>query len=178
MKLSTVILILLVLVSCQSTYRVVEQPTDYSTVVEKGRRTGVIFAENGDCFMCLQDKVRFTPTIEDIEKSEEILKENLKVMNQSRMNQVGNCPIIHENLKFYRRQYFGYLDSGGNRVIYVTFNWDRYTLRDRLRGYYRSESDNWKREKEIVMDGCSYHWEVKINLDTEKLFELGVNGSA
>lgn len=94
------------------------------------------------------------------------------------MNQVGNCPIIHKNLKSYRRQYFGYIDGSGNKIIYATFNWDRYSLLDRLRGTYKDESENWKKEREMVLDGCSFHWEIKINLDTKELFDLGVNGLA
>jgi len=178
MKQFTIISILIFLVSCSSTFKIVEQPTEYSTVIEKGRITGVIFKENGACFLCLQDKERFTPTIDDIQKTERILEQNLKEANKSRTNQVDNCPVIHKKLKSYRRQYFGYIDSSGKKIIYITFNWDRYSIFDRLRGYYKDESENWKKEKEMVLDGCSYHWEIKINLDTEEVFELGVNGVA
>ena len=164
--------------SCKMAFIIVENPTDYSTVIRKGRVRGVIFRENGTCFMCLQDIKRFTPTISDIEKAERILKENLESLNESRMNQVDNCPIIHKNLKYYRRQYFGYIDNNGNKIIYTTFNWDRYTLCDRLRGNSKDENDNWKKEVEMGLDGCSYHWEIKINLGTKELFELGINGVA
>ena len=178
MRQLTIILTFLFLVSCKSTFKIVENPTDYSTVIKKGRVTGVVFQENATCFLCLQDKKRFTPTIEEIEKAEVILKNNLKTINQTRVNQVNKCPIIHKNLNSYRRQYFGYIDNNGNKIIYATFNWDRYTLLDRLRVYYKYESDNWKKEREVVLDGCSYHWEVKINLATKELFELGINGIA
>lgn len=162
--------------SCKSTFEIVENPTDYSTIIKKGRVTAVIFKENATCFLCLQDKNRFTPTIEEIEKAEFILKNKLKTHNQTRLNQVSDCPIIHKNLKSYRRQYFGYIDNNGNKIIYLTFNWDRYTLFDRLRGYHKNESENWKKEIEMDLGGCSYHWEIKINLDTEEIFELEING--
>ncbi|WP_308993998.1 hypothetical protein QLS71_015275 [Mariniflexile litorale] len=178
MKQLTIISILFFLVSCSSTFKIVEQPTDYSSVIKKGHITGVIFKENGNCFLCLQDKERFTPTIAEIEKAEQILKKKLKTVNSQRMNQIDNCPIIHKKLKSYRRQYFGYIEDNGNKIIYTTFNWNRYSLFDRLRGYYKDESEDWKKEKEMVLDGCSYHWEIKINLETEELFELGVNGIA
>ena len=58
------------------------------------------------------------------------------------MNQVDNCPVINKKLKPYRRQYFGYIDSNGDKIIYVTFNWDRYSIFDRIRGYYKDESEN------------------------------------
>ena len=178
MRQLTTILILFFLVSCKSTFKIVEQPTDYSTVIEKGRVTGVLFKEIGDCFLCLQDKERFTPTIDEIEKAEQILKQKLETVNRQGMNQVDDCPIIHKNLKSYRRQYFGYIDSSGHKIIYATFNWDRYTLLDRIHGYHKDENENWKKEKEMILDGCSYHWEIKINLKTEELFDLGVNGIA
>ncbi|CAM4356552.1 hypothetical protein [Gillisia limnaea] len=176
MRKIIIILILFLLVSCKPTFETVEKPTDYSTVIEKGRVTGVIFSENGICFLCLGDKERFTPTIDDIEKAENILKRNLQTINNQLINQVHNCPIIHKNLNSYRRQYFGYIGSDGSKIIYATFNWDRYTLMDRIKGYHKDESDNWKKEKEMVLDGCSYHWEIKINLDVEELFELDING--
>lgn len=179
MRLITVISALLICAGCSSAYRVVEQPTPYSTVIEKGRITAVIFDETGDCFMCLQNEERFTPTLEDIATAERILSENIKSANSAGMNQVDNCPVIHENLKSYRRQFFGYYsDQTGNKIIYATFNWDRHSLTDRILGYNKSDNENWKKEKQMVMDGCSYHWSIKINLDTEELFELGVNGIA
>ena len=163
--------------SCKSTFKIVEKPTDYSIVIEKGRLTGVVFSKDGSCFLCrLEDNKRFTPTIDQIEKAETILSKNLQRTNNPLINQGGNCPIIHENLKYYRRQYFGYEDSIGNKVIYTTFNWDRYSLIDRIRGYSKDKNDKWKREKEMVLDGCSFHWEIKINLDNKELFDLGVNG--
>lgn len=179
MKQVTITLsILLTLLSCKSTFEIVEKPTDYSIVIEKGRVRGVVFSKDGSCFLCLQDKERFTPTIDQIEKAEAILKQNLEQANSQLINQVDNCPIIHNNLKNYRRQYFGYIDSEGNKVIYATFNWERFTLLDRIRGNSKDDSAQWKIKKEMVLDGCSHHWEIKINLDTEELFDLGVNGLA
>jgi len=178
MKQLIIIILLLILVSCNSTFKVVEHPTDYSTVLKKRRVTAVLFKENASCFFCLQDKNRFTPTIAEIEKAEKILKEKLYEANKSRINQSGKCPTIHKNLKSYRRQYFGYFDNNGHKIIYVTFNWDRYSILDRIRGYSKNENENWKSERQIVMDGCSNHWEIKINLDKEQLFELGINGIA
>ena len=178
MRQLTTLFILFIIVSCKSTFKIVEQPTEYSTVIEKGRITGVIFKENSNCFLCLQARERFTPTIDEIEKAEQILKQKLEKVNSQKINQVDNCPIIHKNLKSYRRQYFGYVDSSGDKIIYVTFNWDRYTLLNRIRGYPKDENENWKKEKELVLDGCSYHWEIKINLNTEELFDLKVNGIA
>ena len=175
MKHITIILSLLLIVSCKPTFSVVEQATDYSTVIKRGRVTGVIFDENGDCFMCLQDKKRFTPSIADIEKTEQVIRNNIEQFSK-KVSKDGNCPRIHKNINSYRRQYFGYIDNEGHQVIYTTFNWDRYILFDNQKGKYKSENESWKEEREVVFDGCSLHWEVKVNLITEKLFDFGVNG--
>ena len=179
MKHLTFTFFLFLLVSCSSKLKVVEQPTQFSTVVKKGRVKGVIFKENGGCFMCLQDEKRFSPTIDDIQKAELIIKKNLRQVNESKLNQdYKHCPIIHKELKSYRRQYFGYIDNNGDKIIYATFNWDKFSVFDRLRGYHKNIYQNWREERIIVLDGCSYHWGIKINLNRKLLFELGINGSA
>jgi len=177
-RLIALVLLLLFCIACKTGYQVVETPTDYTTVVKKGRTTGVIFTKDADCFLCFQDKNRFTPSLADLEEAERILKDNIKSANELGINQVDNCPVIHKNLRYYRRQYFSYVDDDGDRIIYATFNWDRYTLLDRLRGIYRNEQNKWKQEREMVLDGCSYHWEIKINLDRCELFDFDVNGVA
>ncbi len=51
---------------------------------------------------------RFTPTKEEILLAEEALKTQLKEMKVSLLYEK---PIIHKNLKKYRRQYFGVYDK-------------------------------------------------------------------
>jgi len=158
--------------------KIIEKPSDFSTVIEYEKFQGVIFSDKALCFLCLQDKERFTPILNDIENAERILTQKIKNANKDLINQGNGCPIINRNLKNYRRQYFGYIDNNGDKIIYTTFVWDRYTLWDKLRGYYKDESENWKTEKEMVLDGCSYNWEIKINLNKSELFEFDVNGVA
>jgi len=177
-KILAFFLTVLTFLSCKSTLEVVEHSTNYSTLVGNEKFRGVIFLESANCFMCLQDKNRFSPTIEEIRKTEEILERKLKLANKPLINQGHGCPIIHKNLNNYRRQYFGYTDDNNNKIIYVTFNWDKYTLFNRLQGIEKDKSKKWKRELQNVLDGCSNHWEIKVNLKKEALFDLEINGSA
>lgn len=176
MKHFSLLLSVFILASCSSTFKVVEAPTEYTTVVEKGRTTGIIFSEDYLCFVCFDDRERFTPTLADINTAERILNEQLESLNGALESQYGRCPVIHENLKWYRRQYFGYIDENDQRILFISFDWNRYTLYDQFRGYHKDESDDWKRERIVVLDGCSRHWQIKINLETEELFELRING--
>jgi hypothetical protein len=112
-------------------------------------------------------KERYTPSREEIFKAEDILFKQLKEINTSLMNQGNGCPIIHKNLKKYKRQYFGYINDIGEKIIWINLVWNR--------------DDNNKGLDEgvrFVLDGCSYFWNIKVNLNEEKLFDLIVNGSA
>ena len=58
----------------------------------------------------------------------------------------------------------------------MTFNIHKLNLIEKLKGFQKDESDNWKNEREIWFSGCSNHWEIKINLTTKELFKFNING--
>lgn len=167
---------MLLLTSCATTFRIVNHPTNYSTYIRKGKMEGVLFLASADCFGCGKYLRRFSPTMADINTAEQILSSRLEAFNNPMFNQARGCPIIHKNLKQYRRQYIGYLDTTGNRMLFVTFNWNRYTLFDRIKGYAKHDPIRWKKDIEYVLDGCSYHWSIHVNLTTLNLADLSING--
>ncbi|NVN95073.1 MAG: hypothetical protein HXX18_07320 [Bacteroidetes bacterium] len=110
---------------------------------------------------------RFSPTRQEIEKAEIALNNNLKILNKQLVNQ-SSSPIIHKNLHKYKRQYFGYIDKKGNRILLINCFWSED----------KDYTDRWLTDRIIVLDGGSYYWNVKFNLDKNKLFDLGINGYA
>ncbi len=120
---------------------------------------------------------RWIPDKKDIELAEKILKQQIKKINKNRLNQVGNCPVIHRNLNKYFRQYVGIRNNKGQKIIHINFYWDRYSLWDRIKGYsdHRLSFDS---DYVMVFDGCSYYWQINVNLDEKTLSNLGVNGMA
>lgn len=176
MKKTYIIFFAFFILSCSSEFKVIEKPTEYSEIIQRRKIVGAIFSENGDCFMCLQNVKRFTPNLEEIKNAENILRKNIRKTNLKKINQGNGCPIIHKNLNIYRRQYFGYFNEKNEKVIYVTFNKNKLKLIEKIKGFQRDKSDNWKKERENCFDGCSNHWEIKINLTTKGLFEFGING--
>lgn len=108
---------------------------------------------------------RFTPTKTDVEKAEKALRSDLEKINKDLVNQ-SSSPKIHKKLKKYKRQYFGVIDEKGNRILLINCFWAKN----------QNISTNWLKSRIVVMDGGSYYWHVKYNLDTRKLFELVVNG--
>ncbi len=107
----------------------------------------------------------FTPTKTEIDRAELYLRSHLKEVNKDLINQ-SSTPIIHRKLKKYKRQYFGYIDGNGDRILLINCFWSKN----------RSDSEIWLRNRIIVNDGGSYYWNIKFNLDKNALFELVVNG--
>lgn len=61
---------------------------------------------------------KFTPSKEEILRAEKTLSAKLKTLNKELVNQY-ETPVIHKELKKYKRQYFGYIDETGNRILYI-----------------------------------------------------------
>ena len=162
--------------SCKSSLRIVEQPTQYSTVVASKGFQGAVFSEDTDCMYCFQSEKRFSPALRDIQEAEEVLKDILRQENEEKFNQGKNCPVIHKNLNNYRRQYFGYINQEGDSIIYTIFEWNRYSILDRSRGLVKDNSENWKKEMVLNFDGCSRYWTINIDITEEEVFDLRVNG--
>ncbi len=145
------------------------QKTDQKTAEQlkiEGSNVAVFPEDEGDLWFA---DSRFTPTREEVEKAETALRENLETLNKDLINQDGskNNPIIHKNLKKYNRQYFGYIDENGDRILLINGLWNKI-----------EPISSWLNEWIVVFDGGSYYWNIKFNLTTGKLFDLSVNGNA
>lgn len=101
-----------------------------------------------------------------VDKAEMALNKQLKQLNSRLINQ-GYTPIIHKNLKKYKRQYFGYINENNERVMFINCFWNKHTR----------TNPNWLKERVMVNDGGSYYWSVKYNMEKDELFDLDVNGS-
>ncbi|WP_020527080.1 hypothetical protein [Flexithrix dorotheae] len=149
----------------------------FSTYVKGKNFEGVIFSKEYQMPFSQNppSEYRFTPTINDIELVERLLNNHLKEVNKG-INQGKNIgPTIHKKLKKYQRQYIGFISEKGERYIYLSCNWDRYNLIDKIRGISKPDK-NWMTEYLVVFDGGSYHWNIQINLDKKELINLRVNG--
>ncbi|MFA7687755.1 MAG: hypothetical protein WCY25_07810 [Moheibacter sp.] len=107
---------------------------------------------------------RFTPTKEEILLAEKALQTQLEEINKNLPNQ-SSSPVIHKNLKKYKRQYFGVYDENGERILFINAFWG-------------GGSEYWLDEIIIVHDGGSYYWQVEFNISENKLYNLMVNGYA
>jgi len=110
------------------------------------------------------DYGRWLPGLRDIDEAEALLFSNL-AESRFRDPYIKSClPLIRENLRVYKRQYFGLLDKSGNRIVWINL--------------FLREADNWQQELVMVDDGGYGYFNVKINLETKEVFELAINGEA
>lgn len=148
---------------------------DYeNTYIKKNRYEGVIFSKDYLGLMNSSDN-KFTPTLTDIDSAEIVLRKGIKSINLNRPNQFDNCPVIHRKLGKYKRQYFGYIDTNGDKTILINCFWDKKGFIEKV-FYNESDDLKWKTEEKFVLDGCSYYWKIKVNLTKKKLFDFDVNG--
>ncbi|WP_417356361.1 hypothetical protein [Flavobacterium sp.] len=110
---------------------------------------------------------RFTPTQENIIEAELALHTKLEKLNYLLTHQ-SDSPVIHKNLNKYLRQYFGYIDENGNRILIINCFWKNID---------KMAKKLWLKDRITVADGGSFYWNVKYNLDTGELFDLKVNGN-
>ncbi|WP_026725500.1 hypothetical protein [Flavobacterium sasangense] len=120
-----------------------------------------IFPESSNDLM---QQNRFTPTKEEIFKAENALKSKLKYLNNPLINQ-SSSPIIHKNLKKYKRQYFGYINDKGEKILYINSLWSK-----------SNRENYWLQQIIIGSDGGSYYWNIEYNLETDELESLKING--
>jgi len=172
------LLMLYLLTSCKGQFYEVEKYKSSSTIIKRGKIESVLFSKDAECFLCNLAISRFTPTLKEINQAEIILQKNIKAANYPIYNQGNGCPVIHKNLKKYKRQYFGYMDGNGNKLLYVNFLWAKYTLFDQMKGFSKADFKEWKDQLVFGLDGCSHFWQIHINLTKQKLENLQVNGSA
>ncbi len=166
------------LASCSTTVNLFK--VDNSKIgVKYGKARGTIFQDNyafvNFLMLELASTKRWTPDATDIQLAENILRDEIKEANKNRPNQMEGCPIIHRHLNDYFRQYVGLINNQGHKVIHINMSWGKFTLKDRIVGNSDSRL-NFKSDYSITMDGCSYYWQVSIDLDDKKVLGFGVNG--
>lgn len=134
------------------------------------KNSGVIFSADYK-YYSFDNLKRFTPSFSEISELEILLSRHIKKINSNRLNQ-GNQSLIHRNLKKYKRQYIGYFDEKGERVIYVKFLWKGYQYFDDN----GKEIEIWKTQWLEIFDGGSSYWQIKYNPDLKIFSDLAVNG--
>ena len=161
-------LLTIIFLTCSVLKSCAQQVT--SSFVKQKKYQGYIFPkEYSSNLVHLEDlKERFTPSVSDIIKAEVALVNQIRDINKSRLNQSGSCPVIDQNLPKYKRQYIGYINQNGDKIIWINF----------IGGKEIKNADQLGRNIIVVLDGCSYYWNIKVNISKGLLYDLYVNGAS
>jgi hypothetical protein len=119
----------------------------------------------------LDSTKRWTPKKEDIELAEQILKMNIKKIKHSYPKDYG--PRVDNRLYSYFRQYVGYRNEMGHKILHINCSWDKRSFANILG---EDERLKFNSDYSMVMDGGSYYWEVEIDLDNRTIYGFGVHG--
>ena len=159
-------LMLLAISAVQAQDYIVPEEVWYHTEVLGSNYHGYVFNKEWDVDILVENQDgRFTPEDIDIAKAEKLMQKKLAFLNRNHENQEGMCPIIDEHIRKYIRQYVGFTDINGAKIIWINAVWEG-TFTDLV-------------SKDIVRTsgGCGHYWSIKVNLDTEKVYGLEVNES-
>lgn len=143
---------------------VVPEEVWYHTEVMGSNYHGYVFNKDWDVDVVIENQDgRFTPDDVDIAKAEKLMQKKLAYLNREHENQEGMCPIIDEFLTRYTRQYVGYTDIHGYKIIWINAVWDEKVTKQLAQDIV------------LTSGGCGRYWRIKVNLDTEKVYGLEVN---
>ena len=133
----------------------------------KGKRySGYVFDTSFTILKSIKEqRERILLSRNDIDMAESILRKQLPSLNREKVNQSKECPDISRNLNKYCRQYFGFLNKKGEKIIWINMFWNKVL------------NEIAKYDLISVNDGCSYYWNVEVNITTKVLCNLQINGN-
>ena len=143
---------------------IVPEEVWYHTEVLGSNYHGYVFNKDWEVDILVENQDgRFTPEDIDIAKAEKLMQKKIAYLNRNHENQEGMCPIIDEHIRKYTRQYVGFTDIHGYKIIWINGVWDDNVAKQLSQDIVRTSG------------GCGHYWSIKVNLDTEKVYGLEVN---
>jgi hypothetical protein len=147
-------------------YQPVSGQTGRDGHIKTDKIVGYVFPEKQAVAKYIYEEARsrFTPTRQEVIDAEAIITRELKKMNDSVGLKVPDIGTIYRNLDGYVRQYVGFIDRTGAKVIWVNFVKAGRGYEERLEKYVIE-----------VSDGGTSYWNVKVHLTEVGLFGLRIN---
>lgn len=126
---------------------------------------GYIFDADAEVHVYFKEKPgRFTPTKDDIILCEKLVKEYVNFLITEETQGKKLFQAIQKDLKRYVRQYVGFINEKGEKVIWINML------------YWRSSFlEDVNRRVIHVSDGGTSYWNVKINLQNKEAYELAIS---
>ncbi len=146
----------------------IDSTAQFVTIIGNDFKGAIISKEIEPGFNKKKLAKRFNPTIDEIIKAENGLTENYNsaMKKDSRVNGFKKIKNIRSNFKDYTRQYLGYFNEKGDRIIRI-----HLASVEKLKKEYGKNEFDWKSS---IVTGCGdvfYENMITLvyNLDNEKL---------
>lgn len=165
-RIGMLLLIIILFTSCKITPFVEIKENENAYLIRNKNSIGEVFKEIFDSNEIDKSFERFTPTIEEINVAEIILNKDFLKKIKSKVD----GKFIRKNLNDYKRQYLGYIDSNGDKIIFISFFLDK--------NIKKQDDQSWKEDYRIMFDGGASFWVAEINLKKNKVKNIFVNGIA
>ncbi len=112
---------------------------------------------------------KWEPNSMDIEAAHDLIEIAIK---DNKFNFLAKP--IKQNFKKYYRQYIPYINKNGDRIIEVNAfcKIPEYPVDGDIK------SMDWEKKYVNIMDGGECYWQIKLNLDQMKYFDLNINSNA
>jgi hypothetical protein len=140
-----------------------ERVTDYSIHIIGNNFEGVVFSDKYELTLSFTNGKKFTPTESDIVAVEKLLNSSLDTIQDQTHQNIFIC----RHLNHYLRQYFGYINENGDKIISINLFWKNADIKRDV---------HWLKDVNITEDGGDHYWQIKANLKSSKLFNYQVNG--
>ena len=107
----------------------------------------------------------FTPSKEEIDLAERAFSREFTSLNRKR--EMNNEPIInYRRLSRYNRQYFGYYNAAGEKMLLIYAFWRE--------GDVYSDERNWLNEYVKPTESDGKTWSIEFNINQKTLFDFYV----
>ncbi len=124
----------------------------------------VIFSINNDSYHVGPSETKWMPTVEEVISCDNIIQNYINKKERKKAIVLGNSPVIHENYNKYVRQYMGYVNKRGKKILAVKFIW-----KDEVE---KHEEFQWLNQRVDVIGGGTYFWQIEVNLRCKKCFNF------
>lgn len=150
--------------SFQSFSQIIDKDTTVAKYVLTSSYEAAIFP---DTYKLKGISNRFTPSRVDVEKAEKLLSRDLGKLNTDHTNQDPLRPI-HRRLLSYKKQYFGYINQDGEKILLVNAF---------IKTNPAAASGEWLNKMIYNPIGGTDFWQVSYNVDTNLLFDFMISNS-
>jgi hypothetical protein len=174
MKKLQALLLLLIFTLTVSAQKIIkaEQVTDHSIHVIGNNFEGVIFLKSYSTNSLADSSKRFTPTVEQIAQTENILQHQLGKLYH-KYPKSGEF-YVSNHIEDYYRQYTGFINKKGDSIIVINA-FTKDLVIDNL-GNKKTKIPNWFTRLVEAFDGGSSIWHGNVDLNKKILIGIVVNG--